>query len=287
MPDQIPELARLRQPDDAALDLVDQLYAGMLRRAPDAHGRAAYARMLSSGTPVADVLTAMMQSEEFESMRLVRDTAQPPPSVVAISGGSKGARWPVHHAAAGESGRAYAERRKIGFFDAFCSGELVLDVGFAGYQEGLRPCIPGAIGIDLDYPGYDGLVLPFGNGTVDSVYSSHALEHIPFPEAVIRDWHRVCKVGGFIVCMVPHQHLYEKRRFPPSRFNDDHRRFYTPAGLLKEFEEALDPNSYRVRHLRDNDLDFDYTVGPQEHAVGGYEIELAVEKIEPPKWEIE
>src|SRR5215510_9286214 len=34
------------------------------------------------------------------------------------------------------------------------------------------------------------------------------LEHVPGPFAVIRDWHRVVKIGGFIVCIVPHQFLY-------------------------------------------------------------------------------
>ena len=95
------------------------------------------------------------------------------------------------------------------------------------------------------------MTLPFAEDSVDAVYSSHMLEHVPDPFAVIRDWHRVVKTGGFIVCIVPHQFLYEKRAPLPSRWNGEHQRFYTPAALICEFEESLVPNSYRVRHLAD------------------------------------
>ena len=58
MPDRNPEPAQLRQAHDVALDLVDQLYAGLLRRPPDANGRADYAGRLSSRTSVSHLLTA-------------------------------------------------------------------------------------------------------------------------------------------------------------------------------------------------------------------------------------
>jgi hypothetical protein len=61
-------------------------------------------------------------------------------------------------------------------------------------------------------------------------------------------------------------------------------RFYTPASLLRELEECLKPNSYRVRHLSDNDFGYAYGLTPDRHALGCYEIELVVEKIESPSW---
>jgi hypothetical protein len=103
---------------------------------------------------------------------------------------------------------------------------------------------------------------------------------------MIRDWHRVLRSGGFIVCLVPHQFLYEKKRSRPSLWNADHKRFYTPATLLGEFEASLQPNTYRVRHLRDNDENYTYHIGPEAHAEGGYEIELVVQKIDKPKWNL-
>ena len=129
-----------------------------------------------------------------------------------------------------EAGRSYFARRASGFFDRFMSGDTVLDVGYKGYNnpEGIT-AVPHAIGVDLDYPGYDGLRLPFADESVDSVFSSHSLEHVDSYQDVIRDWYRVLKVGGYVICAVPSQLLYEKKRHLPSRYNADHKRFYTPA----------------------------------------------------------
>ena len=191
--------------------------------------------------------------------------------------------WPVE----GEPAKSFAAKLQSGFFDCFMSGETILDVGFRGSRGAYAiPILFGAIGIDLDYPGYDGLTLPVADGSVDTVYSSHMLEHTTDYAAIIRDWYRVLRVGGFIVCVVPHQFLYEKKRALPSFWNVDHKRFYTPASLLAEFEQALIPNSYRVRHLQDNDEGYDYERGPQFHASGQYEIELVIQKIRKPEWDL-
>ena len=85
---------------------------------------------------------------------------------------------------------------------------------------------------------------------------------------------------------MPHQCLYEKKAAPPSRWNEDHKRFYTPGSLLAEFEESLPPNGYRIRHLTDNDLGYLYDIGPEQHAAGCYEIELVIQKIRPPAWDL-
>ena len=61
----------------------------------------------------------------------------------------------------------------------------------------------------------------------------------------------------------------------------------TPASLLAEFEMALRPNSYRVRHLLDNDDGYRYDADPNGHPWGCYEIELVVEKIAEPSWTVE
>ena len=187
-----------------------------------------------------------------------------------------------------EAGKAYFLRLASGFFGKYCRGEVVLDVGFSGYANPHnRPSLPGAIGVDLDYPGYDGLHLPWPDHSVDCVFSSHCLEHIQFDEKVIRDWYRVLKVGGHIVCVVPSRDLYEKKCLPPSRYNADHKRFYTASRLAAAFEEALEPNSFRIRHLHENDHAYDYSIGPDQHATGCYEIEIVAEKIAKPAWTLE
>ena len=141
-----------------------------------------------------------------------------------------------------------------------------------------------AIGVDLDYPGYDGTHLPFGDQTQDAIFASHVLEHIPNYWDVLAEWHRVTKVNGHLIVIVPHWHLYERRPDLPSRGNGGHQRFYTPASLLSEIEKSLSANSYRVRMLLDNDRGYDYSEPPPNGPKGGHEIVLALQKIARPDW---
>jgi hypothetical protein len=55
---------------------------------------------------------------------------------------------------------------------------------------------------------------------------------------------------------------------------------------MAEVESALAPNSYRLRHLVDNDLGFTYASPPEAHSGGCYEIEMVLEKIAEPPWNI-
>lgn len=161
-----------------------------------------------------------------------------------------------------------------------------LDIGFAGYIPGVLPILETATGVDTNYTNYDGRTLPFQDSSQSYVYSSHCLEHIQDYKQAIREWHRVTQINGHIITVVPHRFLYEKKNMPPSQFNGDHKRFYTPASLLAEFEEALEPNSYRVRFLEDGDKDFDYNIGPGKHSGGQYEITLVIQKIKKPDWSL-
>lgn len=193
--------------------------------------------------------------------------------------------WQYGRPVGAEARKSFDQKIESGFWSKFVRGPAVLDIGFKGYGDGVvLPILDGAIGVDIDYPGYDGRTLPFATNSQDAVYSSHCLEHIPDYLKAIQEWHRVTKVGGHIITVVPSAQLYERRRRPPSRHNDTHIRFYTPASLLAEFEAALAPNTYRVRHLVENDRGYNYSSDPEEHPSGCYEIELVIEKIEGPTW---
>jgi predicted SAM-dependent methyltransferase len=185
-----------------------------------------------------------------------------------------------------ESRKSYEDKIRTGFFEKYMSGKG-LEIGGTGYLNGVVPILDTATNIDIDYLGYDGKTLPFPNESQDYIYSSHCLEHISDYNQALREWMRVLKVGGHMVISVPHQFLYEKRKNKPSRWNGDHKRFYTPASLLKEIEEAFKPNSYRVRYLADEDNGFDYSVVPENHSCGRYEIEVVIQKIASPSWELE
>ena len=173
---------------------------------------------------------------------------------------------------------------EIGFFQRYLKGDHILDIGYKGYLENVNPILPQAIGVDFDYPGYDGARLPFNAESQDAVFSSHTLEHIADYRTAIADWFRVVKVGGHLIIIVPHQFLYERRLEPPSRWNADHKRFYTAGSLLREIEEALPPTAYRVRLVEDNDADYDYAKPLAEPPVGSYEVICVLQKLRTPKW---
>ena len=183
-----------------------------------------------------------------------------------------------------ETLRSHARRTREGFYDRYLSGAAVLDIGYRGGRADAQPVTDAAIGVELDYPGYDGIRLPFEDGSQDAVFASHTLEHIDDWRAILADWFRVLRIGGFLVIAVPHQYLYERRAHLPSRFNGNHKRFYTPAILMAQIETALPMAAWRLRVLRDIDEGFRYELPPEAHPKGCYEIELVVEKIAPPAY---
>lgn len=184
-----------------------------------------------------------------------------------------------------ETEKSHESRLKNGFYRAFMDG-IGLDIGYKGSIVDAEAVLPTSLGIDLGFPGYDGKTLPFKDESYDYVFSSHCLEHVSDYKSAIKEWFRVIKVGGHLVITVPHQFLYEKKKNLPSRWNSDHKRFYSPGRLLLEIEESLQSNTYRIAYLRDNDDNYDYSIPPSTHSGGAYEVELVVKKILPPKWDL-
>lgn len=96
----------------------------------------------------------------------------------------------------------------------FCQG-AGLDIGPGG-----DPIVPAAIRVDLptpyssvgslpvQLPGDATNLLWFKDGTLDYVYSSHVLEDFVDTTALLREWLRVLKPGGFLVIYCP-----DERRF--------------------------------------------------------------------------
>ncbi len=60
----------------------------------------------------------------------------------------------------------------------------------------------------------------------DFVHSSNCLEHMKDPEVAIKNWFSLVKNGGYLVCTVPDEDLYEQGVFP-SRYNEDHKWTFT------------------------------------------------------------
>lgn len=57
--------------------------------------------------------------------------------------------------------------------------------------------------------------LPFKEGTLDYVLSSHVIEHFYDPVKALREWYRVIKPGGYIFVIAPHRdRMFDKHREP-------------------------------------------------------------------------
>jgi SAM-dependent methyltransferase len=194
--------------------------------------------------------------------------------------------WDANRKVGAESQKTYAAKIYSGFMDKYLSGSKILEIGHRGSGEWETELgiVPNAIGIDLGYPGYDGIHLPFPDNSQDAVYSSHCLEHIQDFGTALQEWFRVLKVGGFLIVVVPHYQLYEKTFFLPSRFNDDHKRLYHAGTLLTEIHNSLPLGEWRLRHCQDTDLGFDYTLPVEVHSAGSYEVECVIEKIAHPAY---
>ena len=181
----------------------------------------------------------------------------------------------------GETSKAYSRRVSEGWFEKYAPEDKSgIDIGAQ-----IDP-------LNQTFRRYD---LIFGDGdatymhgiednTFWTVYASHILEHISFTEKAIRRWYDILKPGGHLIICVPHRDLYEKKRFPPSNWNPDHKYFWLPDKqeppavkcLKKEVLSAI-PNanivSYRVL-----DEGFDHTITKEEHSIGEFSIECIVKK---------
>jgi SAM-dependent methyltransferase len=177
-----------------------------------------------------------------------------------------------------ETSKSYQYLIDSGFMQRYFSGDNIIEIGYSG-GNGAVPITENAIGIDQGYPGYDGVHLPFTDASQDTVYSSHCLEHLPNPHAALAEWFRVVRVGGHLIIAVPHQQLYEKKMMMPSRYSNEHLKFYMPSTLLLDIERALPFGEWRLRGLYDNDMGFDYSLSAYEHSTGCLEIIAIIERI--------
>lgn len=135
--------------------------------------------------------------------------------------------------------------------------------------------------VDVDEDG----VAPAGNIAVLRVY--RRLQNIVDYRAAIQGWFASVAPGGHLVIVVPHAFLYERQITLPSPWNRRARRLYTPASLMAEVEEALPPNSYRVRWLGDADRDYAYQDTPDQEPTSESDVVAVLERITLPPWDLD
>jgi hypothetical protein len=123
-------------------------------------------------------------------------------------------------------------------------------------------------------------------GSHDVIFSAYLLQDLADYRGTLGAWFAAVAPGGYLVVVVPHAFLYDRQLELPSRWEPLQRRLYTPASLMAEVEEALAPNSYRVRYLSDCDDDYDYAARADREPAGHSDVMLVIEKIAPPLWDL-
>ncbi|WP_152997825.1 glycosyltransferase family 9 protein [Sphingomonas sp. HT-1] len=122
------------------------------------------------------------------------------------------------------------------------------------------------------------------DGVHAAVIADHRLHHAGDYRAALQAWFGATRVGGHLVIIVPHAFLRDRQITLPATWEPQQRRLYTPASLAGEIEEALEPNSYRVRMLCDDDQQYDYSLSLDTPPSGACDIVLMIERIRPPAW---
>lgn len=78
----------------------------------------------------------------------------------------------------------------------------------------------------------------FASQSMDFVYSSHTLEHIPDTAAALREWWRVVKQGGYLILYLPHKDFYPN--IGTDGANPDHKHDFLPSDVIAAMPDGWD-----------------------------------------------
>ncbi len=92
----------------------------------------------------------------------------------------------------------------------------------------------------------------FGDQSMDFVYSSHTLEHVVDPAKALKEWHRVVKVGGYIILYLPHKDFYPNIGQPGA--NPDHKHDFLPEDVI-----GMMPAGWDLLDLQERNGDDEYS----------------------------
>lgn len=152
------------------------------------------------------------------------------------------------------------ESRKIKYLLPKYTRGRVLEIGC-----GMEKAFPHFIGYDsghhfgkgaADVVGDAGDLSLFADNSLDAVFSSHVLEHMPDMGQALAEWGRVIKPGGYLCLYVPSANLYPK--CGEAGANPDHKQDIYPGDIDKlmatspylwtqvESEERGETNEYSI-----------------------------------------
>lgn len=109
----------------------------------------------------------------------------------------------------------------------------------------------------------------FLDGCADAVFSSHLLEHLPDPQAALREWWRTIKVGGHLVLYLPHRDLYPNIGTPGA--NPDHKHDFVPLDVIALLQDVAEAGMDIVMNeVRDAGTEYSFLLVVQKRDDGLY-----------------
>lgn len=108
----------------------------------------------------------------------------------------------------------------------------------------------------------------FADGSMDSVFSSHLLEHIIDFEAALAEWWRVVKVGGHLCLYLPHADLYPKIGTPGS--NPDHKHDFLPLEIVAAMTKLAPHWTLLEDQTRADGTEYSFLLVFRKEADGGH-----------------
>lgn len=103
--------------------------------------------------------------------------------------------------------------------------------------------------------------------TVDSVFSSHLLEHIEDYQGALKDWWRCLKVGGYLVLYLPHKKFYPN--VGTAGANPDHKHDFEPSDIVNAMREVADDWDLVVKQDRNEGVEYSFLLVFRKYAAGG------------------
>ena len=111
----------------------------------------------------------------------------------------------------------------------------------------------------------------FADASVESVFSSHCLEHIEDWGAALKEWWRLVKVGGHLVLYLPHADLYPRIGQPGA--NPDHKQDFVPQDII-DFCRLSFPDWTLVEHqVRGEGYEYSFLLVLRKEAEGAGQAE--------------
>ena len=111
----------------------------------------------------------------------------------------------------------------------------------------------------------------FADESVESVFSSHCLEHIEDWGAALKEWWRLVKVGGHLALYLPHADLYPRIGHPGA--NPDHKHDFQPDDIVDFFRLAFPDWTLVEKQTRGEGYEYSFLLVLRKESEGAGQAE--------------